>query len=81
VRPQDIRRALDQVSGKGVEPVRVPLSAAVLDSDGLALDVAEVVQALLETSEAEPTGRVSWFEHADSGHLPCRLRAGGERCR
>jgi len=74
VRPQDIRRALDQVSSKGTEPVRVPLGEAVLNSDGLALDVAEVVQALLEASEAEPAGRVTWFEHADPWQLIPWLR-------
>ena len=34
------------------------------------LPVAEVVQALLEAREAEPTGRVSWLEHTDPWQLP-----------
>jgi hypothetical protein len=81
VRPEDIRRALDQRRGEGRKPLGLPLGIAGVEEDGVALDIAQVPEALPEAMEACP-GLSShlweaWVQHTDPGYCRSRLRPRG----
>ena len=82
IRPEDVWGKLDQLSGQRGEPVDVPLAIPIVEEDALSLHIAQVAQALLEGREAgRETLWGAWFQHADPGDFPPRLRGDGERCR
>jgi len=75
-RDQDIDPELDELRDEVGEPLVSALLPAILNGNGLALDVAALAQALAEGIHIRP-GRIA--DIANPRHRDARLRLGGER--
>src|SRR5262245_56779644 len=78
----DVDRQPHQLVGERWEALGAAVGGAILDGDGLPLDIAEFAQPAPEGIEVGGVGGDrDGLKHADAAELPARLRAGRQRPR